>query len=253
MTQRIFNSIDKFIEQNNPDFDDLLYHISNLAESHEPTLKTVASRYSKIKKYVREKYPNYSDAELKLIKPPDEVTKAIINDDIEKRAEKTNINFDDQLIKKILSFKNSKDDLARFIYLQFISGRRISEIKSPEYIIKTYKDKVKMKLSKTKDESFKEIFILPDTLNAKEFKKEVDNLRMRIVDISESDWTSRINRYLKKNVRKDLTSHNLRGIYGNFAFTKYNPENLNINGYITKILNHSSYDASLNYSKYKYE
>ena len=251
MSQKIFKSLDNFIKENN-EFEDVLEKIHELSEANEPTLKTVASRYSKIKKYLRENYPNYSESELKQVRPDEEITKAIIQDDMEKRSEKTNITFDDNLINKILSFKNSKNDLEKFIYLQFISGRRINEIKSNDYIVRTYKDKLKMKLSKSKDNDYQEIFLLPDTLSPKEFKKEVDNLRARISDISSSDWNSRINRHIKKNLRKDLTSHNLRGMYGTYAFHKYNPENKNINGFLTEILRHSSYDASLNYSKYKY-
>jgi integrase len=251
MSQKIFKSLDLLIEDN-PDFEDVLEKIHELAEGNEPTLKTVASRYSKIKKYIREKYPKYSDTELKQIRPDEEITKTIIQDDLEKRSQKTNITFDDNLINKILSYKNSSNDLEKSIYLQFISGRRINEIKSSDSIIKTFKDKVKMKLSKTKDNSFQEIFLLPNTLTSKEFKKQVDNLRSRIADISVADWTSRVNRYMKKNLNKDLTSHNLRGIYGTYAYHKHNDNNLNINGFLTEVLNHSSYDSSMNYSKYKY-
>lgn len=251
MSQKSLKTLDLFIEDN-PDFEDVLEKIHELAESNEPTLKTVASRYSKIKKYIREKYPKYSDAELKQIRPDEEITKTIIQDDLEKRSQKTNITFDDDLINKILSYKNSSNDLEKSIYLQFISGRRINEIKSADSIIKTFKDKVKMKLSKTKDNGFQEIFLLPNTLTSKEFKKQVDNLRSRIADISVADWTSRVNRYMKKKLNKDLTSHNLRGIYGTYAYHKHNDNNLNINGFLTEVLNHSSYDSSMNYSKYKY-
>ena len=253
MSKKIFKSIDEFIKSNNPEFDELLEHIIKLAESNEPTLKTLATRYSNIKKHIRNNYPIYSEVELKQIKPSDEVIKEIIQDDLEKRSQKTNIRFNDELINNILSLKDSNNDLDKSIYLQFISGRRINEIKSNDYILKPYKDKLKMNLSKCKDTKMNEIFLIPNTLTSKEFKKETDNLRLRINDIGLTDWNSRINRHIKKNIGKDITSHNLRGIYAVYNFNKNNPNNLNINGYLTQVLNHSSYDASLNYSNYVYE
>ena len=50
-----------------------------------------------------------------------------------------------------------------------------------------------------------------------------------------------------------MSSHNLRGIYAVYLFHTDNPDNQNINGYLTDILNHDSTDASLNYSNYIFE
>ena len=53
-------------------------------------------------------------------------------------------------------------------------------------------------------------------------------------------------------MRKDLTSHGLRGMYATYMFNTENLDNQNINGYISKVLNHEGPDSSLNYSNYIY-
>ena len=42
-------------------------------------------------------------------------------------------------------------------------------------------------------------------------------------------------------------------MYATYMFNTENAENININGFISKILNHESTDSSLNYSNYIYE
>ena len=41
-------------------------------------------------------------------------------------------------------------------------------------------------------------------------------------------------------------------MYGVVLFNNHNEEDQNINGFISKVLNHDSSDASLHYSKYIY-
>jgi hypothetical protein len=113
-----------------------------------------------------------------------------------------------------------------------------------------------MKLSKKKydkESDMDEVQLIPNQLDNVSFRKKVKNIRDLIEDISTNDFNKRVNRYIKKNLNKDWSSHTLRGLYGHYMFHKYNPENLNINGFLTQILNHDSSDASLNYSNFVYE
>ena len=50
-----------------------------------------------------------------------------------------------------------------------------------------------------------------------------------------------------------MTSHNLRGMYATYLFNTDNPDNQNINGFISSVLNHDGDNSSLNYSNYIYE
>jgi hypothetical protein len=254
MSKKIYSMIDKFLEEDKT-IDEVKQLADELAFSNNPTYKTISTRYSLMKKYLREKYGNkFSEAELKIIKPIDEITNALLARDVEKRAEKKNITYDDELLDKILDLKdNYKNDYELAIYLQFISGRRVDEIKDPKYIVKTFKNDVKMNLSKTKDNEFKLIKLIPNTISAKEFKLKVDQLRNRNNDVSSNDWNKRLNKAVKRSVRNDLTSHNLRGLYAGCMFERHNENNKNINGLITEVLNHKTPDASLSYSNYKYK
>jgi hypothetical protein len=113
-----------------------------------------------------------------------------------------------------------------------------------------------MKLSKKKykkDSDFDEIRLIPGEIDNITFKKKLKTIRDLVEDISVGDLNKRINRYLKKNIRKDLTSHTLRGFYAHYLFNFHNPENLNINGFLTKVLNHDTNTSSLNYSNYTFE
>ena len=84
-------------------------------------------------------------------------------------------------------------------------------------------------------------------------KKKLKSVRDLVEDISTGDLNKRVNRYIKKNIRKDLTSHSLRGFYAHYLFHTNNPENKNINGFLTDVLNHECGTSSLNYSNYTFE
>ena len=254
MSKKFYKMIDVFLEEDKT-IDELKEFLDELVFSNSPTYKTIATRYSQLKRYIRENFGSlYSESELKILKPPDEITTAILENDQKIRSEKKNIIYDTDLIDKILKLKDSyKNDYELAIFLQFVSGRRVDEIKDPNYIVKVFKDNIKMNLSKDKSNEFCVIKLIPDSISAKEFKLRIDRMRNRNNDVSGGDWNSRINKIIKRMIRKDLTSHNLRGLYASYMFEAHNPENKNINGYISENLNHKSCDASLNYSNYKME
>ena len=96
------------------------------------------------------------------------------------------------------------------------------------------------------------IKLVPNTLTSKQFKNAINIVRDNFQHIKSNDYIKRLNRKIKKLVRKDLTSHNLRGMYATYLFNTDNPDNQNINGFISSVLNHDGDNSSLNYSNYIY-
>lgn len=256
MSQRLFKIIQNFTNKNDYKFVDLLDFISEKILEDSPKPKTISTRYSLTKKFIRNNYPDLSEKQLKLIRPDDEITLGIIQNDEIVKSKKSNIHFNKDLVDKILDFKLTDDIYELAIYLQFISGLRAGEIMDKDYKVRIKDDNIRMMLSKKKDNKknkYYPINLIGNTLNAKEFKNGLIQVRAFSNLLKSTDWIKRINRVVKKKVRKDLTSHGLRGMYATYMFNTENPDNQNINGYISKVLNHEGPDSSLNYSNYIYE
>mgnify|MGYP003652692208 CR=1 FL=1 len=259
MSKRIFSSIKTFIEKNEPEIEELNEFLNELIvkDPINPTNKTILTRYSKVKAFLRDEYgKELTEAEIKQIRPPADIVNAVLNSDSKLKESKTNIKFSQELINQILSYKDSNNIYELFIFLQLISGRRVSEIKEFSNQIKLFKNnenKIKMKLNKKKTDKYDIIRLIPETLTPAEFKKKVSKLRNIIEDIETADWTKRLNRKIKKLLNKEYTSHSIRGMYGTYMFSKYNKENLNINAYLMNILNHNDIDSSISYSNYIFE
>jgi len=252
MSKKLFNKLDIFLDSE-PSEDKLIKFIEDLILSNEPTNKTIATRYSNVKKYLRQNYIGISEDTLKKLKPDDKIIQAILNSDALKKTNKKNIHFDSNNVNDILQLKNSSNVYDNAIYLQFISGRRINEIFDDDIkltMLKNAPHKVRFSsLSKKTNDKPYIIKLVPD-ITGKEFRDKLYNLRKIINGISLNDFNKRVNKKIKEKIGKQFTSHNLRGMYGVFLFNKYNEEDQNINGFISKVLNHDSTDASLHYTNY---
>lgn len=256
MSQRLFKIIKNYTNNNEYKFVDLLDFISEKIMEDNPKPKTISTRYSLTKKFIRDNYKELSEKQLKLIRPDDDITMGIIENDEIIKSKKSNIHFDKDLVDKIKDLKLTDDIYELAIYLQFISGLRAGEIMDKDYKIRMKDDNVRMMLSKKKDNKknkYYPINLINNTLTAKEFKNGLTQVRAFSDLLKSTDWIKRINRVVKKTVRKDLTSHGLRGIYATYMFNTQNPMDQNINGYISRVLNHEGPDSSLNYSNYIYE
>jgi integrase len=254
MSKKLFNKLDLFLEQE-PEDKELVDYVSELVMSNDPTNKTIATRYSNIKKYLRENYIGISEDTLKKLKPDDKIIQSIINSDAEKKNNKKNIHFDKDDVTKILELRDSSNVYDKGIYLQFISGRRINEIFDDDIrltMLKNAPHKIKFSsLSKKTNDKPYVIQLIPD-ITAKEYRDEIYKLRKIVSGISLNDYNKRVNKRIKEKIGKEFTSHNLRGMYGVYLFNNHNLEDQNINGFISKVLNHDSSDASLHYSNYIY-
>tara|TARA_B100000686_G_scaffold335052_1_gene403155 strand:+ start:472 stop:1245 length:774 start_codon:yes stop_codon:yes gene_type:complete len=256
MSKKIFAQLTEFLKTDKSN-DELLDYIKEIINVNDPKPRTISARYSLIKKFLREQYPKYGEKFLKLVKPDDKLTDSIVHENDMIRKNKKNFVFNQNIVDKILNLKNSDNIYDKMIYLQFISGRRISEIFGEHdmklSVVRNKPNYIKFsKLNKQKDDKPSMVKLM-DT-DSKSFKKMYLTNKKIIDGIALKDLNKRINNRLRKVLGiKEMSSHNLRGIYAVYLFHTDNPDNQNINGYLTDILNHDSTDASLNYSNYIFE
>ena len=261
MSKRIYNKINTFLQNENFKMKDFLEELTNLIvnDGINPSDKTIATRYSLVKNFLRNNYPSdFSEEDLKNVRPNSDVIDRIVSKDKIKKEGKTDVKFSEIDIDNILKLKNSKNIFEKFIYLMFISSRRFAEIKEPKYQIKLNRGKanqVKMNLAKKNDNHRDTLFIvqlIPDTLSAKDFRIEVNKIRLTTEDISTNDFNKRLNRKIKQLFPgKSFHSHTLRGLSAVYMYEKHNPDGLAKNPYIMNHLNQDSLDSSLSYSNYK--
>lgn len=256
MSKKLLSKINSYLEEK-PSKEDLLKFIEKAILQDDPANRTIANRYSKVKKHLNENYDFFTMEFLKKVKPSDKIIEKILAEDSERRSNKQNITFTKDDVDKILSFSDTNSLPKLVSFLMFSSGMRINEILDEEFKLtrvnnsknlihmnglskQTTKRPVKIELiEEVKPSLFKALLKLIRT------KKE--SLEMSINDIN-----AKVNKFLKQNFKSFKSSHNLRGAYAQYLYHQSGKKQ-NINGFITKHLNHSSDDASLNYSNFIYK
>lgn len=262
MSISLLNKISEYIDFADNTDEDIKKFIDDEVNKNNPTIRTISNRYSIVKKMLKNAYVGFDNKFIQSIKPPEEITKKILADDMEIRSAKSIFKFTQKMVDDIIALRDSDDLYDMGIYLQFISGRRASEIyQHTEDYDKIKLDRIKNKnnlikfstLHKKNNDKFEVIELIPNTLDSNEFKKMYNKINNEL-DIRTQDYINRINTKLKYMFPKvsNMSSHKLRGMYAQYQYSTNNEEDQNINGYITKILNHSSPDASLSYSNYKF-
>jgi len=258
MSKKSITKLHEYITQNSPTEKQLTDYVKELAYLNEPTDRTISVRYSQFKKHVRENHPQYSDEFLRNLNPPTELTKKIITENKQRKLQRKMVEFDDNLIQKILDLKESENPYENAIYLQLVSGRRINEVfDSPIRVNNRQPREVAMQLSKKTGKEkakYHKFNLLKDTIDNKDFKQRLQKLRSSVNGVSLQDFTNRVNRKVKSLIDKNLSSHDLRGLYAVYGFETDNPDDLNMLGYINSVLNHgdTSIDSSQSYSNFKY-
>lgn len=255
MSAKLYKKLTDFIEDTQPTEDELLQKINDVIMMGEPSNRTITNRYSKVKKFLRENYEKIPESFLKQIRPPPEITQAVIDADTERRSRKDNIRFTMEQINTLLSLKNSIRIYDLLIYLQIVSGRRINELVQPEFEVSKGRKKQQVIFSKLSKQSKpeKSPVLLLDDIKPEEFITMLDRVRKTITELNLSvvDMTQKVNKRLKNLFPKSdiKSSHNLRGMYAIVMWYKSGRKQ-NINGFITDVLNHKTTDASLNYSNF---
>ena len=252
MSKKAIAKID-LLMKDDPSNEQIIELVTTLSNDNEPTIRTIASRFSKMKSYLSKNF-TVDDKTLKQLRPPDELTESIIHQNTVMRNSKKEIEFSQADVDEILKLKFSKSPFEQAIFLELVSGRRISELfENPMRIDKSNGKIVKMQLNKTQKKKFEPFSLLKDAniLNL-EFKPMVMKLRSSVNGMSLNDFNKRVNRSLK-DINKDLTSHDLRAMYAVYRYHTDNPEDQILTGYISKVLNHSdTSDAGINYSAMKF-
>lgn len=261
MSKRIYNKINTFLQNEDFKMKDFLNELHEIIvnDGINPSDKTIATRYSLTKNFLRNNYPSdFSEDDLKNVRPNADVIDRIVSKDKILKENKTDVLFSKLDIDKILELGNSKNIFEKFIYLMFISARRMAEIKEQKYVIKLNRGKafsVKMNLAKKNDNHRDTMFVVqltPDTMDGKQFRSEVNKVRLLSEDVSTNDFNKRLNRKIKQLFPgKNFHSHTLRGLSAIYNYETNNKEGLAINPYIMKHLNQDSLDSSLSYSNYK--
>ena len=258
MSKKTLNALHSYITEQKPTDDQLTEKVRELAYSNDPTDRTITVRYSQFKKHIREIHPEYSDQFLKGLNPPKDLTSRIIEENMERKMSSKQVNFGPELVEKIYALKDSKSPFERAIYLQFISGRRINEIFDNAFrILKAQPRVVTMQLSKKNGDQksvYHKMELVKDTIDNQEFKALLTKLRTSVNGMSLKDFTGRVNKAVKSNLGKNLSSHDLRAMYAVYRHTTDNPDAMNLIGYIGKVLNHGSgsVDSAVSYSNFHY-
>jgi hypothetical protein len=257
MPQKMITDLHKYIGESDPSEEELRKFVRDLAYRNNPTDRTITVRYSQMKKHIREIHPNYSDEFLRSLNPPKELTAKIIAENKERKMERKLVKFDAALLNKIYDLRESENVYEQAIYLQFISGRRINEIFDSDFRVSS-KDprQVSMRLSKKSDDKkYHKFELLKDTSDNREFRDMLKKMRTSVNGIQIKDFTNRVNRKIRDVVRKDLSSHDLRGLYAVLKYETDNPDNLGMIAHINKSLNHgqTSIDSSVSYSNFQYD
>lgn len=255
MSKRSLKSLHEYITKEEPSEKELLKFIATLANENEPSERTITVRYSTFKKHVREMHPQYSDEFLKQIRPPTELTRKIIAENTERKMSRKTVDFDAKMVEQIKELKDSISPYQRAIYLEFSSGRRINELfDAPFRVSKAKPREISMILSKKgKDEKgkYSRFQLMKDTVDNQEFSRLLKKMRTSITGVSSSDFTSRVNREMKKLFpKKNLSSHDIRAMSAIWSFHHDNDDKQNMIGYINNYLNHNpdSIGSSMAYS-----
>lgn len=259
MSKKLLTKLHNFITNETPTEKNLLEFITTLAMTNDPADRTITTRFSLFKKHIRELHPTYTESFLRTIAPPRELTLKVIEQNQVRRNNKKLIEFDQSVVDKLFSWKNDESPFKRMAFLQFVSGRRVSELydndlgTNPKNKNKTVKMKLDKKTGTDKNKFFTFDLINSAPVDNKEWRKLLIATRKSLVGVDKGVYNQRLNRILKRDLRSDITSHDLRSMYGIFRFKTENPDNQNLIGYIGRILNHGdTSDSGVAYANFSF-
>ena len=259
MSKKLLNKLHSYITDEKPKEEELLKFINEMAYSNDAADRTITTRFSKFKRHIKELHPEYDDEFLRKVSPPRELTLKVIERNKEKRNGKKLVEFDQDIVDKLYSWKDDPSPLKKMAFLQFVSGRRVSETFDNEIGTNPRKNdkSVKMKLDKKsdndKDKFFQFELIKDAPITNKEWRKMLIDTRKALVGVDKAVYSQRVNKILKRDLRDDISSHDLRSMYAVYRFNKENPEKQNLTGHIARILNHGdTSDSGIAYSNFSF-
>lgn len=249
LSKKILNDIQQIIDtfdENNKD--EIIKKITEVIMNDSPKPRTQTTRFSLIKK----KFAQVTNDKefLKKIKPDDEIIDKLIKDNKRIRDEAENINVNEDVIKKIMPLKNSRDVFDLAIWLLLMSGRRSSELMTAKFnnirgTVDVGIDGVKKRRDGGNDCVFSPL--VPKTV----FFKVYNDFKRLFKFTNKDTFQRTLNRRVKKLLGEEFHPHTLRGIFALYSFKFRNKNNKKINTFIRDALCHQSINASLNYTGYK--
>jgi hypothetical protein len=250
MSKKIYARIDSIIDSKN-----LLDDIKEIVSEGTKNNATIVSRYSLVKGYIKKNYSDKFTADvLESIKPSEDISDAVFKKANDARTNKKSFIFNKDDIDKIYSLVSSTNIIDSIIYCLFISGRRINEIiKGTFTAIKrkpNYAHFVGMSKLKGRVDAGNDILLLDKFTT---FKKLITIIQDKYSKLKIQDITKRTNTRLKKLFNSEWHAHMMRAIYAVYSHHKINKQSININGWITKVLNHGDGNSSINYSYVIYQ
>jgi len=245
MSKKIYARIDSIIDSKN-----LLDDIKEIVSEGTKNNSTIVSRYSLVKGYIKKNYHDkFSDEVLESIKPSTEISDEVWKKASDNRINKKSFIFTSDDVIKIYDLVKSTNTIDLIIYCLFISGRRINEIIKGTYTpIKrkpNYAHFLGMSKLKGKEDKGNDILLLDKfTTFNKSIKIIQEKYKIKII----TDTTKRVNGRLKKLFNSNWHVHQLRAMYAIYSWHTVDKQKTNINGWISKILNHGDGNSSINYS-----
>lgn len=222
--------------------------VLQLASQKDAKPRTIISRYSKIKSYIAKKY-DLPTSQLDKYKPPKDILDHVVELDEKVRSSRKNFIITNDILEKIKKHANDGFN-GKLMYALYCSGRRINEILDSKFKITRVAGKSNKvwfsSLSKQSKPNKEKVTLICDRDSFIDTVKKIRSLRG---DTTISKLTSSLNYYLSRNIRGDVTSHNLRGIYAMVLWYKSGRKQ-NLNGFIQDILHHEEAETALNYAKY---
>ena len=259
MSKKLLSKLHNYITDQKPKEDELLKFINELAYSNDAADRTITTRFSKFKRHIRENHPEYSDDFLRKVSPPRELTLKVIETNKEKRNGKKLVEFNQDMVDKLYSWKDDPSPLKKMAFLQFVSGRRVSETfdneigANPRKNDKSVKMKLDKKSNQDKDKYFTFELIKDSPITNKEWRKMLIDTRKALVGVDKSVYSQRVNKILKRDLRDDISSHDLRSMYAVYRFNKENEDKQNLTGFISSILNHGpTSESGIAYSNFSF-
>lgn len=212
----------------------------------EPRPRTIASRYSSIKKIMREK--GMKKELLSKVRPEEELTKKVIDENVKVRDSRAMTAVDKDVVDKILGYRKSKDLYEMAIYLLFTSGRRTRELFESSF---TKAPKSKVRVDPVLKQKERNTFDFIPIQSAGMWMTAYKRFKREKKGLSYENFSRTLNRRVKKILGDKFHPHSLRGMYAVYMFNFKNKKDLPINPFIKQILGHQSLNSSMSYTNYK--
>ena len=229
---------------------DTLKAICKILETQNYSDATKSVNYSKVKKLFKD---YTSDATfLKEIRPDPILTAKLFKDNKERLKRVKLLNIDKETIIKILSFRNSKRDVFKlFIFLLFVTGRRVSELMYSDITLKPKSNDLTIShILKRNDKN--QYLSFPPIVSPKIVLRALDDFKSAFLYTNPNTFNKNVNAHIKRHFGSKFHSHVLRKMYAIYLYQFRNEDEMTINPFLQKVLLQQTLTSSFFYTGIKY-